>query len=78
MKKWLLLAGLAAAAALVTKKLLSMQDQDSPAAVTDVIFDEPQEAAAPVETAAPPLETAAPPAASAAEPPVVLPDIEEE
>ena len=70
MKKWLLLAGLAAAAALVTKKLLSMQDQDSPTAVTDVIFDESEEAVAPVETAAPPLD--------AAEPPVALPGIEEE
>ncbi len=61
MKKWLLLAGLAAAAAYAAKKLLSVQTGDGAGAVTDVIFDEgDQGPQAPVETAEPPLTEAAP------------------
>lgn len=62
MKKWLLLAGLAAAAALAANKLLSMQEKDGAASVTNVILDEPDDPAGPVETTAPAPTSAAPPA----------------
>ncbi len=63
MKKWLLLAGLAAGAALAAKKLLSVQEKDGAASVSNVILDEPDDpAGAPVETMAPPPASAAPPA----------------
>lgn len=74
MKKWLLLAGLAAAAAFAAKKMLSAQAADSTNAVTDVIFDDvdaPPEA--PVETAAPPLDCDAPPLETLEDAPGQLP-----
>ncbi len=74
MKKWLLLAGLAAAAAYAAKKLLSAQAGDCADTVTDVILDEVDEGfQAPVETAEPPLDDAVSPPEMADSTPDKLP-----
>lgn len=51
MKKWLVLAAVAAAAVLVAKKLMPMQQNNDADIVTDVIYDD--DAEAPVETSEP-------------------------
>ena len=77
MKKWLLLAGLAAAAAYAAQKLLSAQACDSAVTVTKEIFDDVDAVSeAPVETAAPPLDCDAPPV-EMADAPGVLPSEDE-
>lgn len=49
MKKWLVLAAVAAAAVLVAQKLMPMQKKNDADIVTDVIYDDE----APVETSEP-------------------------
>lgn len=51
MKKWLVLAAVAAAAVLVAQKLMPMQKKNDADIVTDVIYDDDDEA--PVETSEP-------------------------
>ena len=50
MKKWLVLAAVAAAAVLVAQKLMPMQKKNDADIVTDVIYDDDE---APVETSEP-------------------------
>ncbi len=50
MKKWLVLAAVAAAAVLVAQKLMPMQKKNDTDIVTDVIYDDDE---APVETSEP-------------------------
>lgn len=52
MKKWLVLAAVAAAAVLVAQKLMPMQKKNDADIVTDVIYDDDDDEA-PVETSEP-------------------------
>ena len=69
MKKWLLLAAFAAAAVLVAKKFIPMQNDNEAATVTDVIVDDTS------EVPVPPCEPSPIVATQTADSDVVMPEV---